>query len=352
MFNIGGSKNSSNSQSSSLDFGVNTSSSFSDSLARAVSESLARSESTAGGQSTSRGASVSGGQSTGYGSSVSRGASTGLASSTSTQDVWNADILQKLYKDAMGSVGGADLFSGRSAELYGAGIGILDSLGAGAGEDYLQARLTDTSARDAQLGALQTGLGDLFREELNPAITGSAISAGQLGGGRQGVAQGQASKAIASQYVQGAADIIGRDQSARDQAASQYEQLRLGRASTQLGALDPLLGTAQASLNGPLSQYAQLAGIVGGPAVLTQSGSTSVSQSQNAADALNTSQSTNFANAFDEAQSTNFADSFSESSSMSESEQIARAISEAFGFNFGESSSTSTSKGKSFSLGF
>ena len=264
------------SQSTSLDFGADYSSSFSDSLARSLSESQ--------------------------------------DSSFATQNVWNADVLQQLYGGALDAAGKTNtgLFQGQAAQLYGAGAGFLDQLGVGGGEDYLESRLTDTSARDEQLASLRTGLGDLFREQLNPAITGRAVATGKLGGGQQGVQQGIAANSIARNYASGAADIMGRDQLARDAAAGQLGTMQTQRAAVGLSGVSSVLDTAVAGLGAPLSPYQSLANILGGPSVLTQAGSQGTSQAT--------------------------------------SEQIARAISESMGFSFGESQSTSSSKSKSASF--
>jgi hypothetical protein len=277
MFGFGGSSNRSSSQSSSLDFGVNTS--FSDSLSQALSSS------TSGGQSTS------------------------------TQNVWNADVLKKLYGDALGAAGDVDtgLFQGQAAQLFDAGGSILDSLGVGAGEDYLASRLTDTSGRDAQLDVLQQRMGSLWSDEINPAITARHVSGGSLGGGRQGVAQGQGAQRVAREFAGGAADIISRDQLARDTAAGTLMTGRTQAAGVGAQLIPGLANVAQAGLGAPLSPYSTLSGILGGPAVLSDS------------------------------QSTQFGESSSES--------VARAISEALGFNYGTSQSTSSSKGKSFNFG-
>lgn len=274
-FNFGGSKASS--QSSSLDVGFNTATSFSDSLAQSLSRS----------------------QGTSFG----------------TQSVWNADVLQKLYADAIGAAGNTntDLFSGQVAQLYDSGASFLDRLGVGAGEDYLQSRLTDTSARDSQLDVLGSRMGELFREELNPAITARHVAGGTLGGGRQGVAQGQAAQRVAREYAAGASDIISRDQLARDSAAGTLMAGRTQAAGVGLSALPGLSSVAEAGLGAPLSPYATLSSIIGGPTVLTESGS----------------------------------QDFSEATS----ESVARAISEALGFNYGTSQSTSKSKSFNFGVG-
>ena len=267
------SKSSGSSQSSSLDQSFNTS--FSDSLSQALSSSRGQ--------------------------------------STSTQNVWNADVLKKLYGDALGAAGQVDtgLFEGQAAQLFNAGSSILDTLGVGAGEDYLASRLTDNSSRDAQLDVLEQRMGTLFNEELNPAITARHVAGGTLGGGRQGVAQGQAAGRVAREFSAGATDIISRDQLAKDAAAG---QLITGRnQAAQIGAqlLPGMLSTAQAGLGAPLSPYTSLAGILGGPLALTDS------------------QSTNEAS----------------------SESVARAISEALGFSYGTSQSSSKNKSMSVSGG-
>lgn len=278
LLSFGGSKSKSVSQSSSLDLAANVSSSLSESLAQSLSQSRGQ--------------------------------------STSTQSVWNADLLERLYGDALGAVSGAEgqLFTGQAAGLFSSGLGILEQLGTGAGEDYLRSRLEGGELLEAQIGGLREDVGRLFREELNPAITGGAVAAGQLGGGRQGVAQGRAAEVAARTFTRGATELRAQDQAMRDSAAAQLMQGRTGAAGAAASLLPQLLGTAQAGATGGLAPFAALASIIGGPTVLTQGQST------------------------DESQAT--------------SESIARAISEALGYSYGTSSSSSSSKSKSLSLGF
>lgn len=275
MFNFGSSK--SRSSSSSLDFGVQGSSSFSDSLARSLSESQ--------------------------------------GSSFSTQSVFQSDILRKLYGDAIGAADRTDtgLFSGQAAQLFSGGTGILDQLGVGAGADYLSSRVAGESpVLGEQIGALSEDVGRFFREELNPAITSRGVATGTLGGGRQGVAQGKAAEVAGREFQRGATELRSRDMAARDAAAAQLMAGQTQAAGVGLNAIPGLLATAQAGLGAELSPYTALAGIIGGPTVLTEAGSQ------------------DFATA--------------------SSEQVARAISEAFGFNYG--TSQSSSKSGSFSFGF
>ena len=280
MFGFGASKSKSVTDSSSNAYGYSGSSSLSD--------SLSQSRSSSGGQSTS------------------------------AQGIAFQDLFAQLFGNASGAAGqaaeAAPILQGQAAQLFSGGVDFLSQLqNGGAGEAALTSRIGDTSARDAQLEALQSGLGDLFSEELNPAITGRAVAAGQLGGGRQGVAQGQAAKAIASQYAQGASSIIASDQAQRDQAAAQLASLQQGGAAAGLSALPGLMGIGQAGSMAGLAPYEALAGILGGPTVLTQG------------------------------QSSQFGESSSDA--------IARAISQAFGEDFSTSQLHSQSSSASINVG-
>lgn len=253
------------------------------------------------------GGSKSSSQSSSYGYNESFSDSLSQASSRSDQRIAFEDIFRELYTGAAGATGKAaemlPLFQGQAADLYSSGADFLDRLGVGAGEDYLQSRLTDTSARDAQLGALKSGLGELFRDEINPAITSRHVAGGTLGGGRQGVAQGVAAGKLGQAYQQGAASIFASDQAQRDQAAGTLISGRNQAAGIGLSALPSLYGIAEGGLNASLSPYAALSQVLGGPTVL----------------------------------------------GSSSSEEIAAALSRAFGEDF--SSSSSKSKSLSFGLG-
>jgi hypothetical protein len=241
--------------------------------------------------------------------------------SSSTQDIAFADLFQKLYGGALGATGrAAEQLPGLSdaaRTLFASGTGFLDKLGASPGADYLEGRATgENPVLDEQIGNLSEDVGRFFREELNPAIKSQAVGTGQLGGGRQGVAQTGAARVAGEQFVRGATELRSRDQAARDAAAGTAGQLRLQAGGAQLSALPGLYGLAEAGVGGELSLYERLAGVLGGPTTLTTAGSTSFSES--------------------------------------DSEAIARAIAQSF--NIGEdtahSESTSTQKSKSFGLSF
>lgn len=207
----------------------------------------------------------------GYNSSFSDS----LSQAQSQQRIAFEDIFRELYTGASGAAGKAaemlPLFQGQAADLYSSGVGFLDKLGVGAGEDYLQSRLTSTETRDQQLGALKTGLGELFRDEINPAITSRAVAGGTLGGGRQGVAQGVAAGKLGTAYTKGAADIFASDQAAKDAAAGTLISGRNTAAGIGLSSLPSLFSVAEGGLNAASLPYATLAGILGGPTVLGSS---------------------------------------------------------------------------------
>lgn len=258
----------------------------------------------------------------GYQGSLSDSFSTSTSSSrsggqsSSSQSIAFEDLFRELYGGAAGAAGKVAMLAPGLTEqadmLFSGGLSFLDQLQGGPASEYTDARLTDTSARDAQLEALSEGLGALFRDELNPAISARHVATGTLGGRRQGVAQAQAAEGIARQYTQGAASILATDQAQRDAVAQAAMQSNVASATAGLGALPGLLGVAQGGFGAELAPYQALAQILGGPTVLGSS------------------------------QSTQFGES--------DAESIAQAIARSFGEDF--STSQSSSKGKSLSFGF
>ncbi len=120
--------------------------------------------------------------------------------------------------------------------------------------------LTDASSQiSAQAQSLQSGLGQLFREEINPAISSNAIAAGGFGGGRQGVAQGVATGQLGQAYTQGLGDIVAN----------------ANRTALGAAGLVPGLSSAmyQSEVNPTLAGYdplSRLASILGSPTVLNR----------------------------------------------------------------------------------
>lgn len=78
---------------------------------------------------------------------------------------------------------------------------------------------------DAQMASLKSGLGAMFRDEINPAIKGNALGAGGFGGGRQGVAQGVAAGQLADTYAASHGDIMASARQSGLQGAGLMGQL-------------------------------------------------------------------------------------------------------------------------------
>lgn len=205
------------------------------------------------------------------------------SSAQSSQDVFLSDLLSKVYGGAAGAAAGVDTGGIASAgqQLFSGGLNFLGQLTANPGAADLAARAsgTDTSARDAQLGALKTQLGDFFNENLLPGITSRGVSSGTLGGARDAVELGTATKQIGNTFSTGAASIISADQAARDAAAGKLADVTNQGAATGLSALSSLYGLQQGTQTAGLLPYQLLSSIIGGPTVLGSSSSQSGSSS-------------------------------------------------------------------------
>jgi hypothetical protein len=237
-------------------------------------------------------------QASGYNTADSSSNSSSFSNSQSNSDqsVFNSDLITQLMQKAgmaaTSTVGAGDLTSA-AKQLFTGGSSFLDSLQSpnDAGTSYLNDRLNNNDVADQQIQQLQTDTGKLFSQQLNPQITADAVAGGNLGGGRQGVAQGMAMQTLADNFSKQAVAIRAGDQSSKDAAASQIAQNSLTAANTGLGALPGLLSVASSGANADLDVYGKLAQIFGGPTTLTSSKSNSVSAS--IADAISKAFGTN-----------------------------------------------------------
>ena len=153
-----------------------------------------------------------------------------------------------------------------------------------------------------QIGQLGTDITRQF-EQLLPSITNQAVGGGQLGGGRQGVAQGLLGQSSLDAFQRGATDLRFQDLNRQLGAAGQLGGLQ-GQAAGQLGQIGGQgalgagqlqqagqlgagqlglggLGQLQGQFNLGLSPFAaqfgplqSLASILGPPTVLSQQTST------------------------------------------------------------------------------
>jgi hypothetical protein len=229
--------------------------------------------------STSKSKSTSTSGSYGYQGSTSQSGSTSFGSSS--QSLAFQDLFAQLYGGAASTAAG---MSGQPVQdaasmLFSGGVGFLDQLQGSPEQDYLAGRVSGANPLlDEQIGALGDDLGRFFRDELNPTITGDAVAAGALGGGRQGVAQGAAAAAVGREFQRGATELRTGDMMARDAAARDLMASRTANAGVGLGSLGALLGVAQTGSLANLAPFQALASIMGGPTTLTTSESGSIAQ--------------------------------------------------------------------------
>jgi hypothetical protein len=197
-----------------------------------------------------------------FGTAFNQGTSTGGTFIDPTQAPFRSNLFSQAFR--FGDAGGAAADAGR------AGAQNQTALNAALGVANTQAN--PMAQIDAQTKALQSGLGAMFRDEINPTLKGNAILAGGFGGGRQGVAQGVAAGKLGEAFTQGLGDITARANAQSLQAANLIPSLAQAN-----------LANTQAPQNAGLSILERLGGILGNPAILAQN------QSQSTGGSVNTS---------------------------------------------------------------
>lgn len=270
-------------------------------------------------QSTSSSYGYQGSESSDISRSFSDGVSGGQSSSR--QAIAFEDLFRQLYGGATTAAGnvamGAPQLQQTAQQLFTGGSQFLQTLGENAGSNYLEERLNGSSPVEDIIASMRTDAGNLFSEELNPAITSRAVASGNLGGGRQGVAQGIAQAKVAENFTRDAATLRYQDVQAKDNIAATVASNSIASAGTGLGALPGLLDIFERGQNAELAPYASLSSILGGPTTLTEASSDDFSRT--------TAQS--FANAFSR--------SFGEESSRAQSTSRQRGRSFNFDTAFG-----------------
>ena len=209
--------------------------------------------------------------SSGYGESLSntfgRSSSNSFADSFNQSDAFNRNMSTgDTFVDPAQDAARRNLFGQAqgAADADAATVAARRSLGAtmpGLQSDFsaLGAMTDPAAAAAGQKSALSSGLGHMFRTQINPAIEGDAIAAGGFGGGRQGVAQGVAAGEMANAYTQGAADIDAAAQARALQAA----QMRSGLAGN-------MFDLGQGGVNAGLNTLGRLSEILGPATVLSR----------------------------------------------------------------------------------
>ena len=223
----------------------------------------------------------------------------GAASASSEDRVAFEDVFARLFGGAEGAAGGLDpsMLTDAANSLFSSGSGFMEGLGGDVGSQYLEGRLSgDNQVLEDQIGLLGEDLGKFFNEELLPGIGSEAAGGGQLGGGRQGVAQGRAVDAVGEQFTRGATALRAGDINARDAAAGTLAQNSIQGAMTALQGIPALAGIAEMGFGAGLAPFERLASILGDQTTLTSAGSSSA----------------DFANSFSESFGSSRADSRSE----------------------------------------
>lgn len=152
--------------------------------------------------------------------------------------------------------------------------------GQGIGQQFTQNQFLDALGQQAggnpdlvaaQTGQLGSDLGTFFREQLLPQINQGAFQTGQLGGGRQGVAEGVAAGKVADAFSRGSLGFQTADAAASQQAAQAGGQLFGQGAQAQGDLLSSLFGIQQGAFGAGFAPGQQLQQLIGGPTVLDQS---------------------------------------------------------------------------------
>lgn len=201
------------------------------------------------------------------------------SSSSSSQSIFESDIFARLFGDASNIAGNINTSGLTEAanQLFSGGQDFLSDLQSiSAGEDvsgeFLSSRISGEGGFvDENIAALGEDLGQFFSEELLPGITSQAVGGGQLGGGRQGVAQGKAIESVGREFRRGSLDIRNADLRERTAAASSLSASRTSAAEAGLVGAQQQFDLANAATLAPFSPFLTLAQILGDPTTLSES---------------------------------------------------------------------------------
>ncbi len=215
------------------------------------------------------------------------GGSKSSSQSSSSQSVFSADLFRKLFGDASNIAGSIDTqgLTDAANKLFTSGSGFLGDLqqlsaGTDVSGQFLSDRVSGEGGFvDENIAALGEDLGQFFNEELLPGITSEAVGGGQLGGGRQGVAQGKAIESVGREFRRGSLEIRNADLRQRTEAATALSAQKLSASQAGLTGVQQQFDLANAATLAPFSPFLTLAQILGDPTTLTESQSSSKSKS-------------------------------------------------------------------------
>ena len=196
----------------------------------------------------------------GAGSSLLGGALSGLGGGPK-QDVKNKPFWNNLFSQGNQLMGqqqqGLQGLFPLGQDLSQQGQGFLNQLGQGGQQMQPFAGQGFTGQ---QIGVLGNQLGQFYNEQLLPGIQGNAIQAGQLGSGRQGVAQGIAGRGMGQAFGEGIVGILQQDLYRRQQAAQAGGAQQIAGAA---GGLQGLMQPFQAAYSPFQAQWSPLQGMAG-----------------------------------------------------------------------------------------
>ena len=200
------------------------------------------------------------------------------AQASSSQSVFQADIFAQLFSGASNVAGGIDTqaLTDAANQLFTSGSGFLGDLqelsaGTDISGEFLASRISGEGGFvDENIAALGEDLGQFFNEQLMPGITSEAVAGGQLGGGRQGVAQGKAIESVGREFRRGSLEIRNADLRERTEAARALSAQKLSASQAGLTGVQQQFDLANAATLTPFSPFLTLAQILGSPTTLTE----------------------------------------------------------------------------------
>jgi hypothetical protein len=190
--------------------------------------------------------------------------------------VWGAQapFLTNLYGQAQGLAGQQAGTIGQDAA--GLSQGLLGGLGPYANaatnpafQNLLQRAQGGSPYLGQQIQGLGADIGQFFNQQILPGIQSQYGMGGTLGGSRQSIAQGMASQDALRQFSQGATNLRQADYGQGLQAAGMLGNL----GQQQIGNLENMYNLGMSPYQARWAPWQSLSGIIGGPTVLGQGGS-------------------------------------------------------------------------------
>jgi len=228
----------------------------------------------------------------GKSSSKSQSTSSGFSQGSSFVEGGQQPFLDFLRNTGVGLFGqqqqAGQQFAGQSQELFQQGQQSIGGLTQNPFLDALQGQAGgNPDLVAAQTGQLSDVLGQQFLEQINPAISRGAQGVGQLGGGRQGVAQGLAIQGQQRALAQGNVQFQQAD-AARSQQAAQAGGSLFGQGTQAgLAALPGLQGLLAMPQQQQLMSLLGLGQAIGDPNVLSQQTAQNQAQSTGQSSSFN-----------------------------------------------------------------